>query len=140
VQRGFEQGGSKSKACGRKQSGGLFSPTWVTSRKSGEATGTTVPEKSPSLRQKKAPTNRLVLLLFCAKGIRTRREQVEGLRKKTVRWTVFADVGNEPQKRRGDRHDSAGKIPFSPPEKSTNQSVGALVYSLSRSECSEESF
>ena len=35
----------------------------------------------------------IIFLIF--KGIRTRREQINDLRKKTVRWTVFADVGNE---------------------------------------------
>ena len=34
-------------------------------------------------------------VFFIMKGIRTRREKGKGFRKKTVRWTVFADGGNE---------------------------------------------
>ena len=41
----------------------------------------------------------VVIFLFIKrdskKGIRTRREKAKGFRKKTVRWTVFADGGNE---------------------------------------------
>ncbi len=36
---------------------------------------------------------------FLSKGIRTRRENVEDIRKKTVLWTVFADVATSKARR-----------------------------------------
>ena len=41
------------------------------------------------------PLGWAVIFLLYNIGIRTRREKANGFRKKTVRWTVFAAVGNE---------------------------------------------
>ena len=80
--------------CGRKQSGGLFLPTGSRSEATRRCTG--VHRKNPllSAKTKSRSQGLLFALVKINKGIRTRREQT-CLRKKTVRWTVFADVVKE---------------------------------------------
>ncbi len=92
---GFEQGWSKAELCGKKQSGGLFLPTWATSEaRRRRRQPSTIAERNQG--NEIGRSNTVVRLWFrFFNGIRTRMEQSGALRKKTVRGTVFADVGNE---------------------------------------------
>ena len=69
-------------------------PTWSRSEATRRCTG--VRRKNPllSAKTKSRSQGLLFALAKINKGIRTRREQT-CLRKKTVRWTVFADVVKE---------------------------------------------
>ena len=69
-------------------------PTWSRSEATRRRTG--VRRKNPllSAKTKSRSQGLLFALAKINKGIRTRREQT-CLRKKTVRWTVFADVVKE---------------------------------------------
>ena len=69
-------------------------PTWSRSEATRRRTG--VHRKNPllSAKTKSRSQGLLFALAKINKGIRTRREQT-CLRKKTVRWTVFADVVKE---------------------------------------------
>ena len=85
--------------CGRKQSGGLFSPTWQRAKR-GDRHGSAEKKSLPACHRDKITLGLFCLYFFTKKeGIRTRREQICDLRKKTVRWTVFADVATSEARR-----------------------------------------
>ncbi len=75
VCRGETNKEGADKVCGRKQAGGLFSPTWARSAERDAKADGSPPKKSPMSHQtKKTPA--WVSFLF-AEGIRTRREQTK---------------------------------------------------------------
>ena len=100
--------------CGRKQSGGLFSPTWSRSKATRRCTG--VHRKNPlALRQNEEQVARPA---FCfgktKRGIRTRREQTQSAEENSP-VDCFCRRGQGAKRREGAR-ECAEKIPCSPPK------------------------
>ena len=94
--------------CGRKQSGGLFSPTW--SRSEARRRHAVACRKNPLLSAKtKSRSQGLLFALAKQKEGFEQGGSRRSLRKKTVRWTVFAD---------GVKEQSDAKAHGSAPKKS----------------------
>ena len=104
-EKGFEQGGRKSKAFGRKQSGGLFLPTVATSKARRERRQ---PRRNPLLSAKDKITTFVVVIFLFIKRDSNKEGESQGLSEENSPVDCFCRRWQRAQ--RGERGNSLGKI------------------------------